>query len=106
MIGVVNQVGELLAVTRAAARIGVQDDITLGGPDLRVQVEDEGGGLLLLAADLGQIGVEGVADIGRAQVRLQFGFQFRRNRSILANLALAIKTRAARERRPECCSDS
>ena len=38
-IGVMNQIGEFFAVAGAAARVGVEDDVTLGGPDLRLQVE-------------------------------------------------------------------
>ena len=38
-IGVVNKIGELFAVTGAAPRVGVKDDIVLGSPDLGVEVE-------------------------------------------------------------------
>jgi hypothetical protein len=36
---VVDEIGKLFAVTGAAPRVGVKDDVVLGGPDLGVEVE-------------------------------------------------------------------
>jgi len=36
---VVNEVREFFAVTGAAPRVGVEDDVVFGGPDLRLKIE-------------------------------------------------------------------
>src|SRR5579883_2442795 len=38
-VGVVNQIGKFLAVAGAAARVGVEDDVAQGGPDLFFKIE-------------------------------------------------------------------